>query len=173
MVRRAQRELKADGFYHGRIDGISGPETHAALRAYQRDNKLSATGRLDSATLRQLGVRTRMGAAARSSQPCNMSQTSGNSPGMGMNNPNTSANRVNSPSANLSKTTIKAAQNELKQNGVYSGPINGNWDSATQTAVRDYQQKSNLNVTGELDEPTLKALGVSNPSSEPTPQPQQ
>ncbi len=186
-VRSVQRQLKADGFYHGKIDGISGPKTRAAVRAYQRDNKLATTGRIDSATLRRLGVHARMGQAARSSQ--RMSQSYGtsanrmnNSSNMGMNNPNTfgnSANRVNSPSANLPKDTIKAAQHELKQSGMYNGAINGNWDSATQTAVRDYQQKANLTVTGELDQPTLKALGVptgnqSNPGSEnPQPQPQQ
>jgi len=32
-----QRRLQALGYYHGRIDGIAGPETVAAVRAFQRD----------------------------------------------------------------------------------------------------------------------------------------
>lgn len=33
-----QRRLARAGYYHGRIDGIMGPQTRRALRAYQRDH---------------------------------------------------------------------------------------------------------------------------------------
>jgi peptidoglycan hydrolase-like protein with peptidoglycan-binding domain len=55
-VRHAQRRLRADGYYRGRIDGISGPNTHAAVRQFQRDHNLAASGRLNDRTLRRLGV---------------------------------------------------------------------------------------------------------------------
>jgi peptidoglycan hydrolase-like protein with peptidoglycan-binding domain len=53
-VRTAQRQLKERGYYGGPVDGVIGPATENALRAYQRDRGLKATGRLDSPTVRSL-----------------------------------------------------------------------------------------------------------------------
>ena len=53
-VRAAQRELRERKFYSGPIDGVIGPATAAALRAYQRDRGLTVTGRLDAPTIRSL-----------------------------------------------------------------------------------------------------------------------
>jgi len=53
-VRTAQRALRERGYYAGPIDGVLGPATERALRAYQRDRGLNATGRLDSPTVRSL-----------------------------------------------------------------------------------------------------------------------
>ena len=50
----AQRQLKARGYYSGAVDGLLGPNTQAALRAYQRDHRLKMTGRLDGPTVRSL-----------------------------------------------------------------------------------------------------------------------
>src|SRR5262245_7932192 len=50
-VRTAQRQLKERGYYTGPVDGVIGPATENALRAYQRDRGLKVTGRLDSPTL--------------------------------------------------------------------------------------------------------------------------
>ncbi len=55
-VKQAQRKLKQDGFYTGRIDGIDGPETHAAVRQYQKSESIDQTGKLDDATLNSLGI---------------------------------------------------------------------------------------------------------------------
>jgi len=62
-VATAQQRLKDDGYYAGTIDGVLGPNTVAALRAYQRDHKLSVTGRLDSPTVRSLMSETRTASA--------------------------------------------------------------------------------------------------------------
>jgi peptidoglycan hydrolase-like protein with peptidoglycan-binding domain len=53
-VRAAQRQLKERGYYSGPVDGVAGPATEAALRAYQRDRGLKVTGRLDASTVRSL-----------------------------------------------------------------------------------------------------------------------
>jgi hypothetical protein len=55
-VRSAQEALDRQGFELGRVDGILGPRTQAALRGYQRKNGLAPTGQLDSATLRSLDI---------------------------------------------------------------------------------------------------------------------
>src|SRR5262249_7790314 len=40
------------------VDGVIGPNTEAALRAYQRDQRLTVTGKLDAPTLRGLASDT-------------------------------------------------------------------------------------------------------------------
>ena len=51
-----QRELRRRGYYRGPIDGDIGPGSRSAIRAYQYDRGLSATGRIDSSLLRSLGI---------------------------------------------------------------------------------------------------------------------
>jgi len=150
VVRHVQGQLKADGFYHGKIDGISGPQTHAALRAYQRDKQLAVTGRLDRATLRNLRGQSgmEMGRAARSG----LSHQHENMMG--------GAARAAQPNNMMSQTTIQAVQRQLKQSGIYNGAVDGRWNSGTQAAVRQYQQNNNLKATGRIDQETLNSLGI-------------
>ena len=49
-------------------------------------------------------------------------------------------------------------QNLLKANGVYGGPINGELNAATRTAVKSFQKKAGLPQTGEPDQNLFKAL---------------
>ena len=44
------------GFYHGDIDGLLGPMTRAALRAFQQVEGIPQTGRMDIETLTRLGI---------------------------------------------------------------------------------------------------------------------
>ena len=50
QVRQAQMQLRAAGYHPGPVDGQLGPNTRAALRAYQRAHGLARTGTLDRAT---------------------------------------------------------------------------------------------------------------------------
>jgi len=56
LIRSAQLQLKRDGYYQGEADGTIGPETRHALRQYQQDQDLRATGELNRQTLHSLGV---------------------------------------------------------------------------------------------------------------------
>ena len=55
-VAAAQERLARMGYYHGKIDGVFGPETQHAVRAFQRDHGLSPTGYLTMDTRRALGL---------------------------------------------------------------------------------------------------------------------
>jgi len=57
-VREAQMALKNKGMDPGPIDGMMGPKTMSALREFQTQNHLQATGKLDERTQTALGVRT-------------------------------------------------------------------------------------------------------------------
>jgi hypothetical protein len=50
----AQARLANLGYYVGAIDGEMGPMTEAALRSFQEDSDLDATGELDDATVAKL-----------------------------------------------------------------------------------------------------------------------
>ena len=54
QVLTAQRHLARLGFYRARPDGVPGPATRAALRAFQGEVGLPRTGRIDQATLDRL-----------------------------------------------------------------------------------------------------------------------
>jgi hypothetical protein len=53
-----QQRLARAGYYRGAIDGVIGAGTSAAISAYQRDNRLPITGRIDERLLRRMGIRS-------------------------------------------------------------------------------------------------------------------
>jgi Putative peptidoglycan binding domain len=55
-VAAAQERLSRMGYYHGKIDGVFGPETQRAVRAFQSDHGLNPTGYLTMDTRRALGL---------------------------------------------------------------------------------------------------------------------
>ena len=55
-VAAAQDRLSHDGFYHGQIDGVMGPETRHAIVRFQTNHGLHINGELSSETLNALGL---------------------------------------------------------------------------------------------------------------------
>ncbi len=66
-VRQVQEALKAQGHDPGPIDGVMGPQTQEAIRAYQRSQNLTETGRLDAQTTEKLGIGSGMSGSGSSS----------------------------------------------------------------------------------------------------------
>ncbi|MDD5350207.1 MAG: peptidoglycan-binding domain-containing protein [Chthoniobacteraceae bacterium] len=56
VIGNVQRALKYRGFYQGPIDGLSGPATRAAVRAYDASVGLPPTGAIDARLLNSLGI---------------------------------------------------------------------------------------------------------------------
>jgi len=56
MTRRAQTALRDEGYYEGEITDQWSPRTSDSLKTYQREHKLSETGKLDDATAKSLGI---------------------------------------------------------------------------------------------------------------------
>jgi hypothetical protein len=56
LLPRVQRELKAEKFYFGEIDGRASDETVAAIEKFQVARGIDKTGQLDYETLRALGL---------------------------------------------------------------------------------------------------------------------
>lgn len=56
--------------------------------------------------------------------------------------------------------TVKAVQQTLKEQGFYHGEVTGEQNAETTAAIRRYQIRQGLQVSGELNEETTKALGL-------------
>ena len=69
---------------------------------------------------------------------------------------------------------VESAQQKLKDEGFYYGEINGTKDADTTAAIRRYQIRNGLKITGELDGETQHSLGLtSKPRATPPPRPAQ
>jgi peptidoglycan hydrolase-like protein with peptidoglycan-binding domain len=68
----------------------------------------------------------------------------------------------------LGDSTVQQAQEELKEQGYYFGEINGDKNADTIAAIRRFQIRGGLQITGELDQETLRALHAASASSTAT-----
>jgi len=65
---------------------------------------------------------------------------------------------------------IESVQQKLKDQGFYYGEITGRKDTDTTAAIRRYQIRNGLQITGEINAETQRSLGLtSKPSSTPRP----
>ncbi len=56
--------------------------------------------------------------------------------------------------------TTSGVQRALKEQGFYYGDVTGEKNSDTTAAIRRYQIRNGLQITGEIDAETLRSLGV-------------
>jgi peptidoglycan hydrolase-like protein with peptidoglycan-binding domain len=147
-IRMLQHSLIQGGYEVDSTDGVWGPKTAAAVREFQRVKGLEANGLPDRRTLEALGV------AAEGAAPGTPRQSA------------TSPSRDDRPavrtrtSADLERSTIRAIQHALDQQGLQVGPVDGVWGEQTTTAVANFQRARGMPASGELDAHTLAALGL-------------
>src|ERR1044071_9907839 len=60
---------------------------------------------------------------------------------------------------------VESVQQALKNEGFYYGEINGDMNANLAGAIRRYQIRTGLPVTGELNDETLRSLGVKSSGS--------
>jgi peptidoglycan hydrolase-like protein with peptidoglycan-binding domain len=70
------------------------------------------------------------------------------------------AQTASSQTAELTPDMIRNVQQNLTQDGMYHGRVDGVWGQQTQSAVRNFQQQHNMNATGQLDRDTLSAMNL-------------
>src|SRR5260370_19349620 len=67
---------------------------------------------------------------------------------------------------------VESVQQALKDDGFYYGEVNGDMNANLTAAIRRYQIRNGLQVSGELNDETLRSLGIkSSGSSRPTTKP--
>lgn len=55
-IKKVQDKLKHRGYYDGKVDGVWGPQSTAALKKYQQDKDIQASGTMDEKTADKLGL---------------------------------------------------------------------------------------------------------------------
>jgi peptidoglycan hydrolase-like protein with peptidoglycan-binding domain len=69
----------------------------------------------------------------------------------------------------VSREQTMEMQRALTARNLYQGKADGLWGPKTESAVRNFQTQSGLEVTGTLDEPTARALGIDSVAMERQP----
>ena len=160
-VRALQKRLKALGYYSGSADGDYGPATEKAVRAFQKANGLTADGKAGKKTLEKLNS-----SSAISYKQANATPTPKKTA-----KPTAKATATVRPTAtpNLSKdyyltigskgNKVSTLQRRLIELGWLSGNVTGEYDAATEEAVRAFQGKTKgLWEDGIAGPDTLRAL---------------
>jgi len=55
---------------------------------------------------------------------------------------------------------VQLVQERLRQDGSYTGAVDGIWGADSQAALEHFQQTHSLQVTGELNQATVATLGI-------------
>ncbi len=137
-VRDLQHRLLQLQWYQGSITPNYGPETQAAVEGFQAKRGLPVTGTIDDATLKVLHDMTR---APTRDEMYNV--------------------LVPGPAILRSgdrSDAVRDLQARLRQIGWYGAAIDGIYGKATVEAVRGFQGKRAIPVTGEVDQRTLDRL---------------
>src|SRR5690349_6158575 len=64
-----------------------------------------------------------------------------------------------------SADTVKQVQQALKDKGIDAGPVDGKFGPLTQKGVKQFQEQQKIQATGQINQETLTALGVSGGAS--------
>ena len=160
-VRYTQQRLSALGYYNNGLDGQFGNGVLKAVKAFQKNNGLTADGVLGPASLKLL--------FSASAIPADGSAT-----------PTPTPTPSPAPDNTLewgdSGEAVRQLQVRLKELGYYSSSIDGQYGSGTYAAIYTFQQRNGLAATGKADTATLirlysdDAIGAED-SSAPTPTP--
>jgi peptidoglycan hydrolase-like protein with peptidoglycan-binding domain len=131
-LRNVQVALATLGYNVGTPDGIIGPKSRTAIRAFQVDSALPESGEPSIALYEKLqaAIVERSGATTQSTQAA----------------------------TTASKSMISEAQTELRRRGYAISAITGVADAETVAAVRDYQADAQLPVTGDINDALLQQL---------------
>lgn len=91
--------------------------------------------------------------------------TTPGTPSAGMTNPSSSTNgesAQNQPGDTGSSHDIRQAQEQLKQQGLYKGRVDGKMGPETAQAISKFQEKNGLPQSSQLDQQTMAKLGGGN-----------
>ena len=137
LIYTLQQRLKDLGYYTIKVDGIFGSGTQRAVRWFQQVNGLTVTGVADNVTQKLL-----YSSAAKAA--------TGYDPGSGTYETLSRSSRYNA--------AVVPLQRRLKSLGYYSGSVDGYFGSQTYRAVRNFQSRNGLTVTGVADPYTQDVL---------------
>jgi len=145
QVTAAQKMLKVEE------TGKLNDTTRAAIKKYQPENGLKATGTLNRATLEKMGIELTEKQKEIPVSPNSFAtaDTKTGDPAK----PKRTIFRAN-------KEQIMEAQKMLKTNNLYTGEATGKLDDATRDGLKKYQTANSLTASGTLNQLTLEKMGI-------------
>ncbi|MBK7610688.1 MAG: peptidoglycan-binding protein [Actinomycetales bacterium] len=138
QVRDLQARLKQLKHFTSTVDGTFDPETTTAVKAFQDAHKLPMSGSVDQATWDTLAATTKAPSAE-----------------------DLAGHLIPGPAVLASGSTgakVRELQARLKQLGRWTGDVTSTYGPQTVTAVKGYQTKRGLPVTGEVDQRTMDRI---------------
>ena len=158
-VRTLQTRLKALGYYTGEIDGDFGQGTEDAVRYFQRVNGLTVDGKAGSATTALVYSGSAKSAAQDATPTPRVTAT-----------PSPIPDNVyvlvtappNGDYVTLERghygSLVRSMQQQLKNQGYYTGDVDGYYGEGTENAVKAFQRAKGLIVDGKAGRATLRVL---------------
>ncbi|MBD2776446.1 peptidoglycan-binding domain-containing protein [Iningainema tapete] len=146
-VKDVQAFLRQQGFYYGSVDGIYGPNTYSSVVTFQRSRNLPANGQIEAQTWEAL-----------------IDAYNRNIPVGYTNLSRYSANTAPVLKIGSQGQAVRDVQKYLKQQGYYTGAVDGIYGRATAASVEAYQQRyTNLRNDGIVGQSTWAEIldGVS------------
>ncbi|MBR6442672.1 MAG: peptidoglycan-binding protein, partial [Clostridia bacterium] len=152
-VKQLQQKLKDLNYLSGSADGKFGVATEAAVKAFQKNNNLTADGKAGTATLNKLYSGT---AKASSGTQINLDSVGSNT--SGRDTSGISSTGYITLEDGSSGDQVKTLQKRLKDLGYYDGSVDGNYGDGTKSAVIAFQQRNNLKADGKAGPATQRVL---------------
>ena len=131
----------------GKLDDV----TRAAIKKYQPENGLKATGTLNRATLEKMGI-----ALTDKQKEIPVSESSF----AASETESTNSTKPKRIIFRASKEQIIEAQKMLKTGNFYTGEATGKLDDATREGLKKYQTANGIKTTGTLNQVTLEKMGI-------------
>ncbi|MGC4025139.1 MAG: peptidoglycan-binding domain-containing protein [Mesorhizobium sp.] len=131
QLQSVQAVLKQFGYYQGDVDGLAGPNTSAAIAAYQQKMGLTVSGRVDEKLLKELGIADITGSIE---QP---------------------AAEVAAPDETALLAKIQAGLKAFGNEGI---DADGRMGAKTRAGIKEFQALFGLPQTGEPDEAVYRKM---------------
>lgn len=187
QITEVQKALNEKGFHAANVDGEMGEETSKALRNFQENEGITASGELNKETLDALGVDIDVKQAQEESEVAPVEEQQDASmekqeqtdhsehpekqesesvvpqeqqeSEMQQPQEQQESASVSSPSP-LNSDQVTELQQALNEKGYDAGNVDGIIGPETRGAIESFQQEKGITASGELNQETIDALGL-------------
>ncbi|MDJ0931806.1 peptidoglycan-binding domain-containing protein [Breoghania sp.] len=160
LVTDLQNSLTRMGYYAGPVDGLDGPRTQDAIRAYERASGLAVTGRPSHALRARLILEDVALPRTAPTPPASSSSSSADTSGIPL--PPADIRDQNQATDSIgtliSRDTVSSVQRVLLQLGYGPITVDGLMGGETASAVRRFELDCGMPIDGQLDERLYAAL---------------
>jgi peptidoglycan hydrolase-like protein with peptidoglycan-binding domain len=160
-VKKLQEKLAAAGIYKDNVDGKWGDDTIAAMRAYQEKYELKVTGKPNQETWNRMNWVERRSSKSAASRPTQDEEAGEQEDKILVDIPREKpvvyADSGAVPTLQM-VSDVKKLQERLACAGMYADTIDGKWGDDTRAAMRVFQEKHGLEVTGKPNKETWQKL---------------